>query len=120
MKRLLMVEQQVLVTDRNHIVMEHALVDHRRVLLYEYRMLLIQLMKTSNCLACFTRLACRITRRGRFTAKLLATINKHLHTTFTVVAAQSVVVGRPFVAKQRHLRQGFVMGKMAWIVKNRP
>ena len=94
---MLMMEQHVAVADRNHIVMEHAVVDGRRILLSEYGIFRIQPMQPCNRLAGFEGLAGRISRRRHAAAGAL-TVDKKLYPLAAIVGAKAVMVRRPFVA----------------------
>ncbi len=118
-KRVLVAEQHVAVGNRNDIVMEHALVDHRRVLLREDDALRIRLVKPRYGLRRFQRLARRVTGRYQRPA-LFAPVDEKLKPRLAVVAAKPVMVGRAFVAEHRHLRQRAVYGKTGLIAENRP
>ena len=76
-KRLLVAEQNLAVRDGNHVVMEHALVDHMRVLLGKNHLRRIDLIQTRHGLACRQRLAGRVAGWRRV-ATLFPPVNKQL------------------------------------------
>ena len=116
-KRLLVAEQHLAVGNGNHVVVEHALVDHIRVLLGENHLGRIDLVQAGNGLAGCQRLTRRITG-WRGVAPLFAPVNKQLQTRLAIIAPQAVMVGRAFVAKHRHLRQGLMHLEMGVLVEN--
>ncbi len=115
-KRLLVAEEDLTVRNGDHVVMEHPLVDHLRILLGKNHLRRIDLVQAGDRLAGGQRLARGIANRGRMTA-LLAPVDKQLHAGFTVIAPQPVMVGRAFVAKHCHLRQGRMHLKMGVMVE---
>ncbi len=76
-----MIEQHIAVTDRNHVVMEDALVDHIGILRYEYRAFVAQAMQACYRLAGFQRLTgWKTFWRRRIRIELDAAVDKHLDT----------------------------------------
>lgn len=63
-----MMEQQFAITYRNHVVMEHTLVNDRRILLRKHHTRLAQTVKAGDRLRRFEGLARRVLLRRRVTA----------------------------------------------------
>ena len=114
-----MAKQHLLIAYRNHIVMKHAFINYRRILSGENHLPGIDLIQAGDGLAGLERLPCRVAQRIIF-APLLAAVNKQLHAWRAVVAAEAVMVCRPFIAEQRYLGQRAVYGKPLLIGENRP
>ncbi|SST08315.1 Uncharacterised protein [Acinetobacter baumannii] len=117
---VLVMEQHLAIAHRDHIVVEHALVDHRRVLLSVDHSGLAQPVQTRDGLAGFQGLARRIAlRRREATVEGAATEDEELHAGIAIVLAEARVVGRAFVAELAHCRQRRVMGEMPLVVEHR-
>jgi hypothetical protein len=62
-KRLLMAKQHLAIAHRNHIVMKHAFINHRRILAGENHLPGIDLIQARNRLAGLERLPRRVAQR---------------------------------------------------------
>ena len=113
-----MAKQHLAVTHGNHVIMKNALVDNVRVLLGENHLLGIHLIQPCHRLAGFTGLPRRIAGRSGIIA-LLSPVNKKLHTRFTVMTAETIMIRGSFVTEQSHLRQRRMDSEFLFIVKNR-
>ena len=122
-KRHFVVEQHRAVTHGNHIVVEHPGIDGLRVLLGEDGLRVAQPVLTSHRLAGFQSLPGGVTLRFAPTAtrvaKRLATVNEEMNARLAVFAAQTGVVGRPFIGKCGRGGQHRVMSKALLIAENR-
>jgi len=116
---LLVIKQHRAIPHRNHIVVEHALIDHRRILLGIHHASLIQAMQTGNRLAGLQGLPRRITLRCRV-ARIegAAPKDKELHAGLTIVTTQAGMVGSALVSKLTGIGQRSVVGKIARISKH--
>ncbi|MNV35559.1 hypothetical protein D3C71_1270070 [compost metagenome] len=120
-ERVLVIEQHFAVADRNHVVVEHALIDHRRVLLGVDHAVIAQAVQTGNGLGRFEGLARRVLLRCRVAGvERAATEHEELDTGFAVLTAETRVVGRAFVTELRHGRQGSVVGEVFLVSEHRP
>ena len=117
-KGLLMVEQHVAIAHRNHVVMEHAAVDGRRILLGKDGIFRVQPMQPRHRLARLQGLARRIFLRGHAAAGAPA-VDKQLQPLTAVVVAEAVMVCRPFIAQIAVLSEGMVMDEIIFVGKGR-
>ncbi len=116
-----MIEQHFAIAHRDHVVVEHAGIDHRRVLLGEDHAIVFQAVQTGDGLGGFEGLARRVLLRRRVTGvERAAAEHEKLHAGLAIVPAETRVVGRAFVAELRHRRQRGVVGKVLLIGKHRP
>ena len=116
-----MIEQHLAVTYRDHVVVEHALIDHRWVLLGEDHAVIAQAVQASNGLRGFKRLPRRVLLGSRVAGvECAAPEHEELDAGFTVFTAETGVVGRTFVAELRHRRQGGVVSKVFLVSEHRP
>ena len=113
-----MTKQHLAVTHGNHVIMKNALVDNVRVLLGENHLLGIHLIQPCHRLAGFASLSRRITGRPGIIA-FFSPVDKKLHTRFTVMTAETIVVCRPLITQQRYLWQRRMDAKFLFVVKNR-
>ena len=84
--------------------MKYPFINHRRILSGKNHLPRVNLIQARNRLTGFQRLPCRVALRAFSLAALLTTVNKKLQTRRAILAAEAVMVRRPFIAKQRHLR----------------
>ena len=84
-----MAEQQITITHRNHIVVEHPLVDYCRVLLRIDNACTVQLMATNQGLRGFKSLTGRVARWLRTAViKRMAAVDKKLDTRLAILEAE--------------------------------
>ena len=119
-ERVLVIEQHLAVTHRDHVIVEHALIDHRRVLLGIDHAPVTQAVQAGHRLAGFQGLPRRVALRCREAAvESAAAKDKELHTRVAIIFAEARVVGRAFVTKLSNRRQGGVMSEVLAIVEHR-
>ena len=119
-KRVLVIEQYFAVADRNHVVVEHAGIDYRWVLLGVDHAVILQAVQACDGLRGFKGLARRIFLRRRVTGvERAATKHKKFDARFAIVTAEARVVGRAFITELRHRRQRGVVGEVFIIGKHR-
>ena len=116
-----MVEQHLAIAHRDHVVVEHTLVDHRRVLLGVDHAGLAQPVQARDGLAGLQGLPRRVAR-GRREAAVEGAAAEHeeLHAGLAIALAETGVVGRAFVTELRHRRQRGVVGEVALVGEHRP
>ena len=120
MKRLLMVKQHILVTDGNHVVVEHTLVNDIRVLQNIHHVFVAQTMQTRNRLAGFKGLTSREFLRLRtVVSERVTAVHKNLNTSVPILTAQTRVVGCAFVTKMLVVGQVSVVSKILAVRKGR-
>ena len=114
-----MEEQHVLVAHRDHVVVEHPLIDHVRVLLDEDRALVSQAVQAGNGLARFQGLAGRVAFGGGLgDVEGAAAIDEQLDPGLAIGAAQPGVVGGPLVTEVVVLRQVLMVIEVAVVVEH--
>ncbi|MNG93269.1 hypothetical protein D3C79_522270 [compost metagenome] len=117
---LLVEEEHILVAHRDHVVVEHPLIDHLRVLLNKYGALFPQAVQAGDGLAGLQGLAGRVALGGGLgDVEGAAAIDEQLDPGLAVGAAQPGVVGGPLVTEVIVLRQVLMVAEVAIVVEHR-
>ena len=116
-KRLRVAKQHLPVTDRDHIIMEHAPVNHMGVLLSKNRLIWIELIKPCHRFACRARLPGGIALRLCSTGSIPA-IDKELYARLAIITPQTVMVRGAFITESGNGRQRLVYSKVIPVSKN--
>lgn len=98
--------------------MKHPFINHRRILSGENNLPGVNLIQARNRLTGFQRLPCRVASRA-FPSPPAGGRRQKLQARRAIFAAEAIMVRCPFIAKQRHLRQGRMDGKTLFIGEDR-
>ncbi len=118
-ERALVREQRVAVADRDHVVVEHARVDHVRILLRIDRRFFGEAVAMRDRAARLEGLARREALRLGPAAVFRAAVHEELDARLAVFGAEARVVRRAFVAECRRAGQRFVHREMRGIGEQR-
>src|SRR3546814_7106090 len=105
------------IADRDHVIVEHALIDDIGLLSYKTGVRIAQAMQPRDRLGRLPGLPRRIFRRHRLIG-CATTVDEQFQPGIAVVTAQADVIGRTFVAKGRRRGQRRGMREMATVSRS--